>query len=382
MKSMIERLGRTLFAVAFAASVVAPATLLAQIDPSQANADEETQATTDETTAAASDTEGAQQPGESQDATTAPVTGLTATIYYVEIISYDDPDHGLTTGTGRLLGTRVISGLTEGQQLHAWDYVRYLPGFFFFDGYPRYLTVSTDESKNVIELDYGNSMNTDFTVNYYLMTGADLTADTWAGALAPEDVTFTKMGSQTFTGRPALQAINGDAFEYKLNDLYVIDTYPSEIVLDPNSDDNTINVLYTSAIDVGPEGVPVPDTPQAPDLSPTPPTDIISPAPPDDAIVGEPEEPAEPEAPLPGDATLTEDEVISLLPEGANADPELIKDFVDNPRTTSGVALTQTGDQNVPLFTALSIVAGAAVAVIAVALFVRRRDTSRNSSNS
>ena len=381
MKSRAKKFGYALFAVAFAVSMMLPAALLAQIDPIQASAQEPegTQISREEAVVPeAATTETQDEPD--QESANPPATGLTAIIYYVELVNSDDPDHGLTIGDARLMGTRVLTDLTEGDVLHAWDYVEDIPGYFFFDGYPRYLTISTDESKNYIELDYGNLSNSQFTVNYYLMTGADLTADTWSEALEPDEVTFTKMGTSTFTGRPASQLIQGDAYEYKLNDLYVIDSYPSEIVLDPNPENNVLNVLYTPAADLGPEDVLTPDTPTAPDPSPIPPAtgDIPDETPdtPSDTVT--PDAPDAPATTLPDGSVLTEDEVVSLLPAGSDSNPELINDFVGDPRTDMGAPLTQTGDENASLFAALSIAAGAAVAVIIVALFLRRKDAAQN----
>ncbi|MDE8685651.1 hypothetical protein P0G11_14080, partial [Adlercreutzia rubneri] len=70
------------------------------------------------------------------------------------------------------------------------------------------------------------------------------TADNWKGSLAPDDVKFGKMGSETFTNQRFDQLVKGDAYEYKIDGTYVVDTYPSEIHVGVNPDDNVINVLY------------------------------------------------------------------------------------------------------------------------------------------
>ena len=75
------------------------------------------------------------------------------------------------------------------------------------------------------------------------MENADLTADNWKDALAPDDVKFVKMGSETFTNQRFDQLVKGDAYEYKIDGTYVVDTYPSEIRVGVNPDDNVINVL-------------------------------------------------------------------------------------------------------------------------------------------
>lgn len=91
------------------------------------------------------------------------------------------------------------------------------------------------------------------------MTGADLTADSWSGALAPQDVEFTKLGSETFTNQRFDKLIVGDAYEYKIDDTYVIDTYPAQIRLGTDPDNNVINVLYTPTSATLPDGVEIPD---------------------------------------------------------------------------------------------------------------------------
>ena len=82
----------------------------------------------------------------------------TVTIYHFELVHYDDPtleDWGVPELTGtRLLGTTTVEGLKPGDVVKAWDYVGTNPGFAFFDGWPRELTVSEDPSKNAIRLNY------------------------------------------------------------------------------------------------------------------------------------------------------------------------------------------------------------------------------------
>ncbi len=147
----------------------------------------------------------------------------------------------------------------EGDVLNAWNYVLDLPGHFFFDGWPLNMTVTTDPVQNVFDLIYVKLWDSEYTVNYYLMTGADLSADTWTEALAPEDVDFIKMGSQTFEDQRFDALIEGDAYEYKLDGMYVVDTYPAEIRLGTDSDNNVINVLYVPELSTLPDDVVVED---------------------------------------------------------------------------------------------------------------------------
>lgn len=191
-----------------------------------------------------------------------PATDCIATIKYYENVTYEEP--GIAPGEGNryLLGTRTIDGLTKGDVLNAWDYVLDLEGFFFFDGWPANLTVSTNPDENVIELFYGRMWNNSYTVNYYLMEGADLSADNWGDALSPEGVHFTKFASETFDNQPFGELVEGDAYEYKINGTYAVDTYPPEIRVGSDADDNVINVLYV------PESPRLPDDADIPDAAP------------------------------------------------------------------------------------------------------------------
>lgn len=203
--------------------------------------------------------EGSAGTGSTEAADLQPADDCTVTINYYEAVTYEDPDVEVDNTNRRLLGSRTINGLHEGEVLNAWDYVVDLPGHFFFDGWPLELTVSRDPAQNVMDLMYVKLWDSEYTVNYYVMVGADLGADTWAEALAPEDVEFYKMGSQTFDNQRFDALIKGDAYEYKLDDMYVIDTYPAQIRLGTDPDNNVINVLYTPDLTTLPDDIEVPD---------------------------------------------------------------------------------------------------------------------------
>ena len=117
----------------------------------------------------------------------------------------------------------------------------------------------------MLTLIYVKTYDSEYTVNYYLMEGADLTADNWTDALAPDDVEFVKLGSETIKDQRFDSLVMGDAYEYKLDDMYVIDSYPSQIRLGINPDDNVINVLYVSSLANLPDSVEVPDDVDVPD---------------------------------------------------------------------------------------------------------------------
>lgn len=263
-----------------------------------------------------------EQNAQDNPAATTPSDDCTVTIRYLEYMNYDDePDAVIDEMGRRVLGTRVLTGLKEGEVLNAWNYVVNIPGHFFFDGWPLNLTVTTDPNKNTFDLIYYKKWSSEYTVNYYVMTGADLTADTWSEALAPDDVEFIKMGSETFENQRFDKLVEGDAYEYKLDDMYVIDTYPAEIRLGTDPDNNVINVLYTPTSSTLPDELEVPDG-------------IIPPADEGDAGSGDAGSgdngAGTPSPDLPSDDTFDKDDITSTLPDGVTDDNESKDDFLGN----------------------------------------------------
>lgn len=342
------------------------------------------------------------EPAESSadaESSTTPADDCTLTINYLEYINYDDPDAVIDENGRRVLGTRVIEGLHEGDVLNAWNYVVNIPGHFFYDGWPQSLTVSRDPAKNTIDLIYMKLWNAEYTVNYYVMTGANLDADTWSEALAPDDVKFYKMGSETFENHRFDELVEGDAYEYKLDDMYVIDTYPAEIRLGTDPDNNVINVLYTPELGNLPDDLPVPD-------------EVIPPAEenpdsPGNGDGGNTDKPT-----LPDDETLSKDDLITTLPDdvlvgseefddllGSDTDRgelEITDEMLNNPVSKEqaektieayktglhqGESLAGTGE-GIPL---LAIISGS-IAVVAVIILVsyivvNRRKSAANAKD-
>lgn len=299
-----------------------------------------------------------QNPSVDSDGLT-PADNCSITLKYYEIVLYDDPDEPVGDDNLRLLGSKTLSGFHEGDVVDAWDYVVNIPGHFFWDGWPGKLTVSRDPNQNVIVLHYVKLWNAEYTVNYYVMTGADLTADTWSEALAPEEVTFTKMGSETFTNQRFDALIKGDAYEYKLNDMYVIDTYPAEIRLGTDPDNNVINVLYVPELATLPDQIEIPDEQLNHD-------DLITTLP-DDVIV---EDFASTDTINPDEDT-TIDVTDDMLNKPVNkAEAEEIINAYDT-GLEHAKALAQTGDTTLVV---VSIIAGIAlVAVVVLVIIVWRR---------
>lgn len=246
-----------------------------------------------------------------------PADNCKVTIKYYEIVTYEDPDVEVDSTGRRLLGTRELNNMHEGDTLNAWNYVLNLPGHFFFDGWPQNLVVSTDPSQNVIELMYVKLWDSEYTVNYYVMTGADLSADNWHDALAPDDVEFIKIASETFDDQRFDALIKGDAYEYMIDGLYVIDTYPAEIHLGTDPDNNVINVLYTPTSSDLPEDIPIPD-------------DVIPPASDDagsgDNGTGDSNNATTPT--LPGDETFDKDDMVNTIPDNVEEGSDEFDDLL------------------------------------------------------
>ena len=397
MTTPAKRTTRSFAAFVLALCLAASLTSCAYSALAATNGDEGTEATTSAT--------------EEADATETPATAAetpataaeiptTATIMYYENVSYDDGDTEPDENGRVLLGSYELTDVHVGQTLNAWNYVVDIPGHFFWDGWPQNLTLTGNPSDNVINLFYFKLWNNEYTVNYYLMENADLTADNWKDALAPDDVKFVKMGSETFTNQRFDQLVKGDAYEYKIDGTYVVDTYPSEIRVGVNPDDNVINVLYV------PDSANLPDDIEVP-TDTTPPSDATQPddtTPPDDSGNGDnsadqaaddsgADKPAD-------DTTFDKDEIEGVLPDDVK--DEVVKDFIEsgdaqdkteiteemieNPVSKSdadyvknvyetglkeGEKLAQTGDL-VPLAIIASIALGAAAAG-AIAFIMNRR---------
>lgn len=316
-----------------------------------------------------------------------------ATIMYYENVSYDDGDVEPDEEGRVLLGTYELKDVHVGQTLNAWDYVVDIPGYFFWDGWPQNLTLSENPDDNVIKLFYFKLWNNEYTVNYYLMENADLSADNWKDALKPDDVKFIKMGSETFTDQRFDKLVKGDAYEYKIDGTYVVDTYPAEIRVGVNPDDNVINVLYVPDSPNIPDGVGVPDDTTKPNDDATPPDDGSSTP---DEPVDTPSDSTTPPS-MPSDTTFDKDEIETAVPNkdeviddfvasgDAQDKVEITDEMIENPVSRSdadyvknvyetglreGEKLAQTGDR-----TALAVVGAVAVAagVVAAIAFARSR---------
>ena len=374
MHATTKRIGTALIALIFAASMtsvfVASATALAEDQPIEpVPFDEASTTTTQGVDNTATDTGSSDdQQSPSEGAASDVATDCTLTLVYTSDPTGEERPGTIFDDQGRvILGTRTLSGFQEGQTVSAWDYVVNIPGHFFFDAWPARITISADPAQNVFTLVYIKLWNYEYTVNYYLMTGADLSADNWKDALDTGHVEFYKMGSEVFDDQQLDHLVNGDAYEYKLDGTYVIDTYPAEIRVGTDADDNVINVLYTPESQNLPDNMPLPDDVVPPAGTDTPPTT------------------------LPGDTTLDEDDATTLPPDLTDPDQiEITDEMLEHPVSKQeaektkdaylmgiqvGSDLAQTGDPVPAIVAILVVVAILAAAGAAYALYRRRHST-------
>lgn len=225
----------------------------------------------------------------------------TVTIYHFELVHYDDPtleDWGVPELTGtRLLGTTTVEGLKPGDVVKAWDHVGTNPGYAFFDGWPRELTVSEDPSKNAIRLNYFRQ-SSDVTVNYYeaslldSTTSMPLYSHTVVETIGDHTVGFTKMGSEVRSNELFADVLTGDELAEAtepVDGLAYVGSYPEDVFVNMDSSKNEINLVYTrpvvrpDEIEVGTESADTPDgpgageTPDAPETPETPGTPDVTP---------------------------------------------------------------------------------------------------------
>ena len=203
----------------------------------------------------------------------------TVTIYHFELVHYDDPtleDWGVPELTGtRLLGTTTVEGLKPGDVVKAWDHVGTNPGYAFFDGWPRELTVSEDPSKPAIRLNYFRQ-SSDVTVNYYEASLLDVTASmplyshTVVETIGDHTVGFTKMGSEVRSNELFADVLTGDELAEAtepVDGLAYVGSYPEDVFVNMDSSKNEINLVYTrpvvrpDEIEVGTESADTPDGP-------------------------------------------------------------------------------------------------------------------------
>ena len=212
----------------------------------------------------------------------------TVTVYHFEMVYYDDPtfeDWGVPELTGlRLIGTSTVEGLKPGDVVRAWDQVGTHPGFAFFDGWPRELTVSEDPSENAIQMNYIRQ-SSEVTVNYYEaslldnMAAMPLYGNTIVENVGDHMVEFTKMGSEVLDRGLYAEVLTGDELAEEtdmVDGLAYAGSYPDDVFVSMDTSKNEINLVYTRPtvrpddVEVGADVADVPDevAPPAPDDAP------------------------------------------------------------------------------------------------------------------
>lgn len=350
----------------------------------------------------ASGEEAAQTPADAQTA----ADDQTVTIYHFEMVYYDDPtfeDWNVPELSGlRLIGTSTVEGLKPGDVVRAWEQVGTHPGFTFFDGWPRELTVSEDPSKNAIQMNYIRQPS-EVTVNYYEaslldnMAAMPLYGNTMVENVGDHMVEFTKMGSEVLERELYADVVTGDelAEETDMPDgLAYAGSYPNDVFVSMDTSKNEINLVYTrpavrpDEVEVDTDSVDVPGevAPPSPDDAPAVPEGPSTggagagdAAPGDSATggtAGVPDDSAGDKAPAgasgedaPFDGEKNQD---THVVEGSSGDGgtrvELQAASEDGVRT-----LPQTGDENDIVFSVALLLGALAAVGAAVALRSMRR---------
>lgn len=172
-------------------------------------------------------------------------TSLTLSVY--EIVFYDDPSFDEPGGL-RLMETKVIDGLKAGETIDLWNYVEMRDDFFFFDGWPRYITLSENPEENRAQLHYMRSKSPS-VVNYYLVGEAGEAPLMKAAPIVDDvegvPVSFWKMGSYQVQSLPLGVQIASEQCAVELDGLVYLDADKDSIAVEPLAAANEINLFYT-----------------------------------------------------------------------------------------------------------------------------------------
>lgn len=221
-------------------------------------------ATPEQSTAAAEEASPAASSEEEQSPAGGVDEGLTSlTLSVYEIVFYDDPSFNEPGGL-RLMETKVIDGLKVGETIDLWDYVETHDDFFFFDGWPRYITLSENPEENRAQLHYMRTKSPS-VVNYYLVGEAGEAPLMKAAPIIDDvegvPVSFWKMGSYQVESLPLGVQIASEQCAVELDGLVYLDADKDSIEVEPLAASNEINLFYT--VDTAatlPDDVPVEDT--------------------------------------------------------------------------------------------------------------------------
>jgi hypothetical protein len=213
------------------------------------------------------------------------------TVYYCEMVYYDDPSFNDPTGF-RLLGSHTFDGVKVGEEINLWEYAKDIPDFVHFDGWAVNPIASANPEENLVQMNYFRTKSPS-SVNYYLVTdGAetpeDAPIDPSMGEVDGESVAFWKMGSYEVESLRLGTEISSDACAVSLEGLTYLDADKAAIAVDAVPSRNEINLFYAADPADQPDNAPAP----APDAEPSPQPDGDKPG-----------EDTDGAAPTPGDAS-------------------------------------------------------------------------------
>lgn len=189
------------------------------------------------------------------------------TVYYCEMVYYDDPSFNDPTGF-RLLGSHTFDGVKVGEEINLWEYAKDIPDFVHFDGWAVNPIASANPEENLVQMNYFRTKSPS-SVNYYLVTdGAetpeDAPIDPSMGEVDGESVAFWKMGSYEVESLRLGTEISSDACAVSLEGLTYLDADKAAIAVDAVPSRNEINLFYAADPADQPDNAPAPDAEPSP----------------------------------------------------------------------------------------------------------------------
>ena len=183
------------------------------------------------------------------------------TVYYCEMVYYDDPSFNDPTGF-RLLGSHTFDGVKVGEEINLWEYAKDIPDFVHFDGWAVNPIASANPEENLVQMNYFRTKSPS-SVNYYLVTdGAetpeDAPIDPSMGEVDGESVAFWKMGSYEVESLRLGAEISSDACAVSLEGLTYLDADKAAIAVDAVPSRNEINLFYAADPADQPDNAPAP----------------------------------------------------------------------------------------------------------------------------
>ncbi len=196
----------------------------------------------------------------------------TVTVYYCEMVHYDDPSFNDPTGF-RLLGSYTYDGVVVGEEIEPWDYVRDVPDYVFFDGWVTDPIASADPEQNTVQLNYFRTKSP-CTVNYYSISDGDAFADnpgidTVISEIDGQAVRFDRMGTYEIESQPLGTEIDSSLLAVPVDNMTYVDADKESVVVAGAVASNELNLFYTPVLAAEPDDAPEAGTPEP--APPTPP---------------------------------------------------------------------------------------------------------------